>query len=412
MALAAKASYRTEAAWGQTSGGLFTFGLSTFGGSDKLAAATWSQTFLEPNANLTYQSSDGSYVEEFTTVRGRADDLSAMQAGTAEVVIRDPGARYNRENTGSPLYGFLDAMVPLRISGTYQGATNAMYYGFIDRIDWSPVAGRGGRATISCVDFFTWLAQRKPVIAPTGPTTTGAVLGLLLDDVRWTDPSLRNLATGDQLTGFSADGTKTSLAIAEELLISERGAFYIAKNGAPTYRDRHYALTQAPVAAVTDKMTQLSTGTDRALVKNQLTVTALPGGVPQVASDSASQDKYGFYDDTIGSAYLRDDNQALALAQWLVLLQKTPTTRVWETKLRNTEASLLTQMLQRDLYDTVTLSAARGSTSGDYVIQQIVHRVSLGGGVHETTWRCSEKPPVSPFIFGTSTFGGSDVLGY
>jgi hypothetical protein len=405
---AAKASYLVEAAWGQTLGGLFRFGLSTIGGTDTMGAASWSAQFNEPNSNLTLQT-DGSHVSGFATTRGRADDLTSMQAGVAEVVIRDPDARYNRENESSPLYGALDAMRPLRISGTFGGVKYPMYYGFTDRIDWQPVAGRGGVATISCVDFFAWLQQRKPTLADSGVATTGNAIKRLLDDVDWTDPAMRDIATGDTIPGFSADGTVDSLALIEALLVAERGAFFIAASGAATYKDRHYPLRGGVDATIVDVMTGLSTGVDRANVRNQWTVTRT-GGVPQIVSDAASQKKYGHFDDSLESIYFMNDAAALGLANWLVLIQKDAVTRVWETSLRNTTSAMLTQQLARELYDNVHLSAAHGSTEGDYTIQQITHRVSLGGGLHETTWRCSAKGVVNAFTFGTSVFGGSDVL--
>jgi hypothetical protein len=228
-------SYRVEAAWGQTTGGLFTFGTSTFGGADVLAAASWSQTFTDPLADITGRT------RRISITRGRDDFLGSVNAGSCTLSGIDPDGFFNEKNTSSPIANALYTGIPVRVSGvTSAGVLVPLFYGFIDTITSDP-AGRRGTFQIACTDFFEKLDAEHPTLGVLNGLTTGSLIGRLLDALGWTDPSLRSLDVGDALpAGFNrADGSRSALAIIQEALASERGFFYVAADGSVTYRSRY-----------------------------------------------------------------------------------------------------------------------------------------------------------------------------
>ena len=99
----------------------------------------------------------------------------------------------------------------------------------------------------------------RPIIAATGPTTTGAAIGIILDSVGWTEPGMRSLDVGDAIPDFSADGTKTALELIEELLVAERGILFVNGSGVVVYRSRNARASQASLATISDEFAAMPT---------------------------------------------------------------------------------------------------------------------------------------------------------
>lgn len=416
-------SYLVEAAWGQFVGEMFTFGVSQFGSStDLLGAASWSGTFNVPYGDLTART------RQITIQRGRDDYLSNMQAGQCTISGVDPDGLLNERNASSPLHGLLYSGVPVRVSAMSQsGLKVPLYYGLIDTLTSDP-GGRRGSFQIQCTDFFSRLDRENPNLGSLSGQTTGSLFGLILNYFGWIEPSLRSLGVGDVLPSpyTRADGSRSALSIVEEALEAERGYFFVAADGTVTYLSRYDVLLNPPAAALNYVITGAPVALDRGRVRNRWTVgrTDMAGnaiGVPQVAAvDTGSQsfNRYHWIDDSIDSAYLVNDNQALALSQYLLSLTQSPDSIAWQVPISPADGATLDEMVFRDLGDRVTLTVAPDSGgwpgyTSDYVIEQITHNIATGTVPrHTTSWGVRTAPATNPFRFGVSTMGGSDVLVY
>lgn len=400
----ARASYTLEASWNAYNVGIFTFDTSTFDGIDTFGVSPFDTHFTGPNDDIS------SLFDQAHVFRGRGTGRDIVRAGSCTITLRDPDGLCNPENPSSPLYGELeDRLHPIRLRGKYAGTSYGIFYGWIRRSIWQPQRRRG-TSELECVDLFWWLDRANPVIASTGPTTTGAAIGLILDSVGWVDPLARALDTGDAIPDFSADGSKTALQMIGDLLEAERGAFYINGQGVATYRSRLSRLTMSSLATLTNTMRDLGPGVDFEEVDSRVRVRRTQTTYLAEAVDDEARRKVGYSDYDFETSYLQSDTQADDLAHWLVAQLKLPRQPIYQLTIDNREPALLTQILARDLVDRITVNAVRGSIGGDFHIDQIDETITQQG--HSAQWLVSRAGVGSPIRFDISTFGGPDLFVY
>jgi hypothetical protein len=414
-----RAQYKVEAAWGQNTTGLFRFGISQFGSSsDVLAASSWSTVFTGTYDDLS------AIARTIAIQRGRDNDITQFRAGQLTLSGRDAQGIYNPYNPASPLVigGNLDTDKPLRVSAILAGVTYPLYYGFITDIEADP-AGRG-TVQITAVDFLDKLDRQSPVLTGlAGGLTDGQLIGLILDWYQWTDPAMRNLAVGDTINAAytRADGSNSGLTLVAELMEAERGLAFVAASGAVTYLDRHARYVATSSATIDRTLQAFPVGRSNSNVINQWTVQRIdmagtPLGVAQTFSDAASQLQHGPIAQEITTPFLNDDNQALSLAQYLVSRTKSGIQLVYDVPLQIIDNASLIQALSREIGDRMTLTIDPLNmplVTGDFYIEAINHTISAAGAArHATVWRVSQVPAGIPFRFGISQFGGTDVLSY
>lgn len=407
MAQVALARYTCEIAWDAYAKGIFTIGFSQIGMSDVLGVSPFDATFTG-----TYDDVSAK-LDRFAFDRGRNDQLEKILPGAATLVLRDSTGIFNPANAASPLYGKLEERrQPLRLRGHLAGTVYPQFYGFIESLEWQPVAHGQGVCTISARDLLVWLDESYPVIASTGATTTGAAIGKVLDAIGWTDPSARDIDAGDNLPDFSADGSETGSQIIERLLDTERGVFFIAGSGKATFESRHSRALRTSVATITDQMSGISPSVDHRRVRNRVRVKRTQNAYVATVEDTTSQKKIGVRElPLIETANLGSDAQADSLASYLLAIAKTAKPPVRDLSVDNRTSALLTQALARELVDVVTVSEAEGDTSGVFHIERIATTVDPKRR-HETRWLLSRKTETVPFRVGVSTLSGTHALAY
>ncbi len=234
-------------------------------------------------------------VDEDVQVVFGSDDLAAgMQAATCDFALTRPDdtGYWNPRNQSSPVNsqppGFVE-MRPVRVTVTNGIQTYGLFYGFIRNAHFDAATGV---CQVHCEDLLLWLSRAYPVIAATGPTTTGAAVGLLLDAIGW-DVSLRDLDDGDAIPSFSADGSKSGVELLQELLEAERGSVYVEPtSGAFVYGDRHYPGSQDPIATLTNQLVDAAADLDLDRITTRVSVTRT-GGVEQAVTDTEAEQQYG-----------------------------------------------------------------------------------------------------------------------
>lgn len=380
---------------------MLEFGLSRFGGTD---------TFAGDFAGLYDNVTDD--VKSFTITRGKTQNLDAIAAGEATIVLNDPTGKYNPLNTSSPLAPYVVPGRAIRISALYNGTTYGLYYGFIRSIEHDPAKDRR-ETKIMCQDIFLYLSRAKPIIGNlASPTTTGACIGRVLDSIQWTNTSLRQLATGDTIStnlwpGGTATGSNSALQLIDNLLASERGDFFHGKDGVVKYQSRSDKYRAASQVTLTNVSAGSAPATDITTIVNSATVSTTISGTTysQSYQDGTSISNYGQSDaQSVSSPFINDAAQCLNLATWLVKQQSSPSSPVRALEhIANTSPALMDNALARELNERITVSdSASGVTSQDFFIQGISHDVSMGGQRHVVRFALAKVPTASPIIFGTS----------
>jgi hypothetical protein len=272
----------------------------------------------------------------------------------------------------------------------------------------------------------------------TATTTTGARIGQLLNAIDFTDPTLRRggikndgtrnttgLDVGDTVTVSPADGSKSALAMIQELLVAERGVFYIAGDGSATYEERdsraHRTTSSATVtnaAISSDPGFQLDKLINRQTVSRLDPATGNATGRPQTASEEVSIGLFGVSSGSeISTQFLSGDAQAFSLASYIVGLRSDFETPV-VVELDAGDPTSLAQQLVRELQDRVTVNDTVIGTTGDYIIEAVEHEISEGGNRFITRFTLSRygveaitfaaDAATSPVVFappdGTVTF--------
>ena len=407
MPLSAPVSYEISAGFSAAPSGVFIVGVSLVGGPDVLAGAFTYPAWVD----ITHD------VIQVDTRRGRSDDLATMQAGTCTLTLRDTTGKYAPDNAAGPFFGQLVPLRPVRVRATSLGVTTSIFTGWTTDISSNPDRGTQ-RATILCKDLMVWMDQdgALPVIPATGPTTTGAAIGLVLDAVGWNNPAMRRLAVGDTIPNFVADGTTSALDLVGGLLDAECGVFYVAADGTAVYEDRA-ARNRAPrlaSQATIASMAALYPGVSLTTIKNRATVSRQPvggvAGVPQTYADPVSVAAYRPRDfPPLATPYLDSDAKAMNLARYKVALRSTVQTNARDVTLDGLEPTALAALLARDLSDRVTVTDATTGTAADFHIEQIEQRI-VAPGRHTGAYVLSKRPTAQPFIVGQSLVGGPDIL--
>lgn len=392
------ATVTVEIAWTGQQTGLFLIDTSLLDGSDVLAGAFGQNVF----------DSITSDVKSVQISRGRRNDLTSFEQGRCVLSLKDPNGKYNPENASSPLHIYLDTHRPVRVYASHFGSDYDLFNGFISRIEHNPERS-AQESTIEAVDFYEWLNAAKPTIGATGETTVGEIIGLLLDAVQWTDPSMRDLDTGKVVPDFSADGTRSALAIIQELLSIDLGMFFIDGSGVAAYIEGEQRWAKKAVDDTFDgtEVSKARPGIDKALLINRQTVTKT-GGTAQLAT---ANDGKPYYDGApITSSFLASDTQAMSLALMIVALRMRGRPPTRNTVVWNRSDSLITKQLTREIGDRVTFSESLGGTDVEATIEGLAHEL-VPGGVHKTDYFLGKRP-FDAFTLDQSELDGFDVLGY
>jgi hypothetical protein len=369
--------------------------------------------------------------------RGRNDYLSAMQAGDCTFELFSPTNpdlyNPNASATVSPIRaqtpGFAP-MRPVRVQAIYNGVTYPIFFGYLRNLEWNSDTRR---TTVHAVDLMLWLSRARPTFtnsdsAAAGVTNTATAVQYVLQKSNWTRSTLIDMdsAGGDAVSLFNASSTsnKTTLQIIEDLLTAERGYFVVEPDGTARYRSRSDRAKQYSIAAFTSEQTNIGSSIDLDKITNQITVTASGSSYPQTANNYPSQAQYGLAAGSgITSTYITTDAQASALASYLVSLYSVPRPPVSVT-IDNDSPATLVRQLTLDIGNRVTVTPAvessvaylifdkskfggtdgfGGSSTNDFIIEQVEWSIAPGGLYMQTSYLCSAMG-AEAIVFDLSTF--------
>jgi len=269
-----------------------------------------------------------SYVQAFTTRRGRSNTLGRMEAGTATVVLDNSDRRFDPTYASSPYYPNVVPMKKIRISATYSAVTYRLFTGFIE--SWPPdwPGGLDVYTTIGCVDAFKYFALKK-LNGAYANEFVGDSINTWLTNMGWPVADRAVYSSQSQIQSGTFVNTP-ALTHFQNAMDVESGLFYMDGSGRAIGENRQYRLTNSRTSQATFDDSagaalpwlRVTSSYDDQQIWNEARITRT-GGVEQVATDTVSQAAY-FTRTLAKTLPMLSDGDALGLAQWLVGLYALP----------------------------------------------------------------------------------------
>jgi hypothetical protein len=355
------------------------------------------------------------YVKDIQINRGKNRDIDSYTAGESVVTMNNYNRYFDPTFQASPFYGNIIPRREVRISsnGIQQ------YFGTID--DWNLGYSIQGESTVSFVtsDGF-YKFNNQALNAGTATTqTSGARISAILDDhnVNWPS-TFRNIDTGVATLGEDVitEGTNV-LAYLKLVEKTEFGAFFIAKNGYATFKDRTVVQPVTGLVELTDDGTgigysdiRITYGSEQ--LANEIIVSSVVTESTVTAVDLASQGVYGVLNLTLSDLLMNSDDQVEDLAVFLANKYSQPEYRFDAVEIILDDLSLENQnkVLNLELNDVVKVKFTPngiGPAIQQYAeIININHRADLQ--IHRVTLGLARLDFLY-FILDDPTFGRLDA---
>ena len=397
-------AYTVEIDWAQPTTDAFRIGVSTIDGAAPLTN-TLSAVFTSADDVTGDVMSDAIR-------RGRDDRLDVFRASTATVVLSDPTGRYNPASTTSDLAGSVRPMRQVRVRfDDAAGGTYGLWRGFVRAIEHDPDPS-AQRTVVEASDLLWYMDRTHPIVGLATDQDVGTIIGLVLDEIGWTDPTLRDLDTGGQtITSFEADGSTSALELVRGLLEVDRGDFYIDGDGVATYRTRYTRYLSTSAGTISDSYMDTRPSVDIERIRNRARVVHANGTA--TAADADSVATYGYLDASdIQTTYITSADTAQSLAAFIVAASRdgeSPATM----RLMNVSETVRAQQVARELGDRITVVSDRAAIGTvDYHIEAIDHDITAAGKYHATRWVLSRAQGSAVFVVGESALGDPNIIVY
>ena len=270
------------------------------------------------------------------------------------------------------------------------------------------------------------LAHANAALAPLDDQTTDDRIDWILDQIDW-PTNQRNLEVGKTTLGpatFKAgDRALDYLRLVEA---TEDGRLFTAGDGRLRFLDRYWRYLNT--SATTSNFTFSDAVANRGYAEFELSVDdellvnvarlTRRGGTEQVVTNASSVATHGEAETSQTDLLLRTDNEVRSLGQWTVATQGTPLPRVPKIRVplhrysAADQATILGLELGYRVTVTRTPQAVGSAITTAFLIDGIGHEVTET----EWWWEAYVSPvpsaTASVFVLGTSTLGGTHVLGY
>lgn len=388
-----------------------------------------------PLANPQVWTDVSSDAISFHISKGRQNRLDRIEAGTAQITLRNDSGDYWSASASEAPYdywmlgtselgtstklspgAYYSDVLPgkaVNIRATYNGTTYDLYYGFIE--SWTPAwLSEGGLApvvTIECVDLIKNLAIYEITSAGYAQELSGTRIENVLTSYGW-DTTLSDLDTGQST--IIATGALTSANAMEHVFTvmdTERGQFFIAGDGHPQFQDRHARLTtplDTSQATYGDDVGELSyrdigMSYDDTFIYNNIKITRL-GGTVQTADDTISQTTFGIRSLSKDNLLMTTDLEALSQAQYLLSLYKEAPLRCKALTIypQRDEANLFPDVLGFDISTRITVRLNQATLDKEFHIEGISHDYDARDGSWITNWQLSDADSASSWILDTA----------
>lgn len=214
--------------------------------------------FDDTNENVT-DDVLASGVVTFQYGRDQARALSPPRVGALGFSLCNADRIYSPENPDSPISADIAPAAPIKVEEVISDVLYPLMMGRIDTFEVSTDRGSLS-ATITGLDDLALLRGTKISTELYQAQRTGALIGVILDQVGWTAP--RDLDLGATFVPWWWANNEDAFDLLTQLLRSEGppSIAYVAPDGTFIYRDRHHRLLRA--ASLTSQATFARTATD------------------------------------------------------------------------------------------------------------------------------------------------------
>jgi len=269
-------------------------------------------------------------VISYTISRGKSRFLDRYQSGKLNVTLDNNDRTFDPVFEQSPYAG---QIIPKREVRIYSNDLLQME-AVID--DWDLTYSPNGNsiATIVASDAMVTFANQELNAQTFTSEFSGERIETILNDpqVNWSLEK-RDLETGSQvLQGDTIEAGTNALQYIQKVTESETGSFFIARDGKVRFTDRSPSTAPDDIVQFSDdgtgipyKSLEVLYGSE--LLHNEVTVN-LKGGGTATASDTDSQLQYGIISLSLDDLLLATNDQAEALAEFLVDKYREPEYRI------------------------------------------------------------------------------------
>lgn len=320
-------------------------------------------------------------VVSLSVARGRQDALEPVRSGQASVTLRNLDGALDPLNTGSPLFPGVE---PARTLNIY--ADNVQVFaGLVEDIELDFTAGGDATVQISASDNLSRLALSE--FPPAGLAVTEEDSGTRVDAVLDSDPRYwpdgREVAAGDStLAADTAEGNV--LEYLNTVARSEGGAIFVGREGDLIFRNRLFAVTQAPII-LSDDGTAIDYETLTRQTSGESLRTVATGerdGTKLERENALGLERFGFRALDLGRLLLRTDLDVEQRLDFELTLRAQPKPTVREVTVNQLRATS-PDVLALELGDPVVVeftppAVAQVTESG--VVLNLRHEFTIGNG--------------------------------
>jgi len=386
------------------------------------------------------------YVRQFTTNRGRVNELGQFGAGSAQILLSNTDNRFNPSQTthyydSANNRSKIQPLKRVRISAVYSSSTYVIFEGFLDTIPVVFTAqGQDSVVTFRATDAFKVfqsgvLDSRSWRLGRAGFSELGQSTRLGYNDTPElsSDRVTRILnAIGfptnrrDILTGTnnvqSQSLADNILSALREVETAENAQFFISADGKATFRNRDYRLSNTK--AINVQGTFSNTGSDLPYTDVSLSLDdneiinlyewTREGGSTQYASDGDSVSRFTAFASAKSTINVSDAD-VLSIIQQKVAETSIPIVRIDKLTVNPRDnTGLWTQVLDREFGDRikVKIQDPSGTTIEDeLLIESIQHTVN--GSSQSWSWSATLSPAgSSAWILGSAKLGEGTRFAY
>lgn len=217
-----------------------------------------------------------------------------------------------------------------------------------------------------------------------------------------------DLETGVSLMdGPSSPTGTTALESIQQAADTERGWFFIAADGTPTFHNRHYRLLEqaTPIATIDETDYEaIEAGVDDELIFNDVAVSAATEALPFRATDQESIDLFGLrpFDLTI---YPDNEDEAYDAAHYIVQQYADDVTRISFLGFEIVETSDIALLLGAEIGDRYNVEAPMNGDDLDLdcYVEKITFDIDLSKRFY-TTWQLSAASSDQFWLMGVPGF--------
>lgn len=324
-------------------------------------------------------------VVSLSVSRGRQDALEPVRSGQASVTLRNLDGALDPLNPASPL---APGVEPARTLNIYADDVQ-VFAGIVEDIELDFTAGGDAAVVISASDNLSRLALAE--LPPAGLAVTEEDSGARVDAVLASDPRYwpagTTIATGDStLAAGTAEGNVVEYL--NTVAKSEGGTLFVGRTGNLVFRNRLFAVTQAPVILSDDggaiDYEDLTRQTSGEVLRT--VATGERDGTRIERENALGLERFGFRALNLGNLLLRTDTDVEQRLDFELTLRSFPKPTVREVRVNQLREQTL-PVIQLELGDPIIVEftppgVSQVTEAG--VVLNVRHDFTIGQG-----WRTS-----------------------